>query len=550
MTETLQRHRLSWRILHVACCRGRAAGWHCLPLLLTLMLMVSCDRPSLPTATPLPSRTSTPSPIVSPTLLAIKLVDREQAKPGEMLQYDLITVNDMISSQDPGAVVTLVDRLPDELEFVGGSVTAGASYDPASRTVQWSGQVPQGGSVRVAFQARLGSASLSLRSIVNTFVVTDALGRQVEASVQVQLLHPTSTVTHTPTRATATSVPLTATPTLERLPTATEVQWPEPSVPYVTSLVVTPDEPPVYYLVADFALYRSTDRGSTWVTEELAGVPGGSQVTSIAVDYRQPQTIYLATSMGLYRRERPDEPWGLVNTIRATSLAVDLVNPDILWAGTGWDTAMRSVIVKSDDRGRTWSKADHGIEVGYQTAWVGAILINPNDPNVIWAHVRPGTRHSWPRGYVYRGGRAGTWERLPLGDFDFVGGPDPFGGLNEDVCFVSGLAYDPNLNALYAGCDISYFNSQNRDYRLLQSLNPEAPNSAEVRWKVQADFGQAPVYSVNSVRPLAVDARVPRSLFVFLNLTAESGPPRFGLLVSHDDAASWQEMPLTGLPGD
>jgi hypothetical protein len=116
------------------------------------------------------------------------------------------------------------------------------------------------------------------------------------------------------------------------------------------------------------------------------------------------------------------------------------------------------------------------------------------------------------------------------------------------VCFVSGLAYDPNLNALYAGCDVSYFNGQNGMYRLLWSLNADAPNSAEVRWETRAEFGQAAAFSVNSVRPLAVDARDPKSLFAFLDLTGVEGPPRFALLVSHDDGATWEEMPLAGLP--
>jgi hypothetical protein len=259
--------------------------------------------------------------------------------------------------------------------------------------------------------------------------------------------------------------------------------------------------------------------------------------------------MYLATSEGLYRREAADEPWGLVNTIRVTSLAVDLETSDVLWAGITWDTAMRSVIIRSNDRGRTWSKADYGVEIGYRSAWVGAILINPNNPNVIWAHVRPGIRHGWPRGYVYRGGRDGTWERLPLGEFDFLGGPEPFGELNEDVCFISGLAYDPNLNALYAGCDISYFNGEDRTHRLLRSLNADAPNSADVSWEVWAELGRAQLFGMNSVRPLAVDAREPKSLFVLLDVTQESGSPRFSLLVGHDDGKTWEEMSLKGLPG-
>jgi uncharacterized repeat protein (TIGR01451 family) len=517
-------------------------------IFLLVLVLAACAKPSTPSPTMAPTDTPPSTPQMLPTLLAVKLVDREQAAPGDVLRYTLVVINDMIADVDPGVAVTVADVLPYELELVGHSLDPDAIYEPGSRTIRWSGTVPQGGSVQLAFQAQLGRPQASGQSVVNTMTVGDALGRYSTASAEVRLLLPTVTPTRTLLPPTITPMPPTPTSVSTPLPSPTEVVWPELSVPYVTCLVVTPDDPPLYYLVADFALYRSADRGNTWSVESLAGVPPGARVNTFAVDYRHAQTVYLATDQGLYRREGQEQPWQLVNTLEVTSLAVDLINSDVLWAGISWDTAMQSVIVKSDDRGRTWSKADSGVEVGYHTAWVGAILVNPNDPNVIWAHVRPGIRHSWPRGYVYRGGRAGTWERLPLGEYDFVGGPDPFGELNEDVCFVSGLAYDPNLNVLYAGCDISYFNGENPEYRLLRSLNADAPNSAEVRWEVLAKFGKALFPSANSVRPLAVDARDPKSLFVFLNLVEEDGRPRFALLVSQDDGATWQEMPLAGLP--
>jgi uncharacterized repeat protein (TIGR01451 family) len=484
-------------------------------------------------------------------LLLAKFVDKGEATPGDVLQYGLRVLNDMLTGSDPGAMVILTDKLPLELEFVMGSLSAQASFDPATRSISWRGQVPRGASIQVVFKARLTGAAANSRSVINTTLLTDAFGRQVEASAQTQVILPAPTTTKAQPTAAETATPTRppATPTSVPLPSPSAVQWPQASVPYVGSLVVTPDDPPVYYLVVDETLYRSTDRGNTWSSQPLTGVPIMASVASLAVDYRHPQTMYLATSEGLYRREAADEPWGLVNTMRVTSLAVDLENSDVLWAGITWDTAMRSVIVRSSDRGRTWSKADYGVEIGYRSAWVGAILINPKNPNVIWAHVRPGIRHGWPRGYVYRGGRDGTWERLPLGEFDFLGGPEPFGELNEDVCFISGLAYDPNLNALYAGCDISYFNGEDRTRRLLRSLNANAPNSAEVSWEVWAELGEAQLFGMNSVRPLAVDARDPKSLLVFLDVTQVSGSPRFSLLVSHDDGKTWEQISLNGLPG-
>ena len=351
---------------------------------------------------------------------------------------------------------------------------------------------------------------------------------------------PTPAATPAPPLITATAPRPSATPLPSPSPTPSE---PETVVPFVYGLVVTPDEPPVYYIVVNRALYRSTNRGSNWTVESLAGVPAGAAVYVLAADYRHPQTMYLGTDRGLYRREGPDDPWGLVNTLVVTAFAVDWVNPDVLWAGVGWGTELRSVLVKSEDRGRTWGKADHGIGSGY----VSAILVNPNNPNMLWAHVRSSGKASWPTGLVFRGGRAGTWERLSLGQFDDISG----GFHNPDACSASGLTYDPNLNALYVGCDITYFYSTTRSCRLLRSLNADDPNSSQVTWGLLADLGaaRADFAGVNVVRPLAVDARQPKSLFVFLDVTEEVGQAKFKLLVSHDDGQTWEEMSLQGLPG-
>jgi hypothetical protein len=113
------------------------------------------------------------------------------------------------------------------------------------------------------------------------------------------------------------------------------------------------------------------------------------------------------------------------------------------------------------------------------------------------------------------------------------------------------LTYDPNLNALYVGCDITYYYSTNRDYRLLRSLNADAPDSSQVAWELLADLGvvSSDFAGVNVVRPLAVDARQPKSLFIFVDVTQDVGQPRFKLLVSHDDGQTWQQMAVQGLPG-
>jgi uncharacterized repeat protein (TIGR01451 family) len=518
-----------------------------LSLWLALAALASC-RPAA-TATRAPS---TPTPTSSASLVTAKLVNPSQAAPGEAVFFTLLAINDMMGGDDPGAQVTLSDRLPPELELVEGSLSSEAGYDVASGTITWSGAVPRGGSIQVTFRARIRPGVLEGNVVLNTLESIDAFEHKslATAQVRVALPPPLPTVpapTAEPTlRAavlTETAVPRPS-PAPKETPTYTLVEAPSADAPYVKSLIVTPEDPPIYYLVVGPELYRSDDRGQSWKEEPLPGLLDGAGVQFVAVNYRHAQTMYLGTNQGLYRRESTDQPWSLVNSQYFTALAVDLENPDILWAGIPYDTAQQAVLVKSSDRGRTWAKADFGMAVG----WVGAILIHPRNPNVIWAHVRPATRHDWPRGYVYRGGRDGSWERLSLGHFEFVPDPNPFGGANDDVCFVSGLAYDPELNALYAGCDVSWFNSEDRTQRLIRSLNADAPNSAAVRWEVASELGAAPSLQASGVRPLAVDARGPKSLFLSLDVTEEMGQPRFRLLVSADDARSWSPLSLVGLP--
>ncbi len=142
------------------------------------------------TATPTDTPTVIPSPTVDATLMVAKFVDKQQATPGEMLQYSLVVMNDMLGGADPGATVTMEDTLPVTLEFVEGSLTGQAVYDAASRTVRWVGQVPRGGSVEVRFQVRLTPAVAGMQAVINTVLVADAFGRPREATVQTQVTPP------------------------------------------------------------------------------------------------------------------------------------------------------------------------------------------------------------------------------------------------------------------------------------------------------------------------------------------------------------------------
>lgn len=162
-----------------------------------LLVAADADHVGVLHATHTPTPSATPTVVAS--LMAAKLVDKKWALVGEVLQYTLVVMNDMMGGDDPGSYVQLVDPLPDTLELVPGSLSPHASYDADTRTILWSGQVPRGGSIGITFHALLTPAAGSWRSVSNTMVVTDAFGRELEASAQTHIIHPTGTATPTST---------------------------------------------------------------------------------------------------------------------------------------------------------------------------------------------------------------------------------------------------------------------------------------------------------------------------------------------------------------
>jgi hypothetical protein len=304
---------------------------------------------------------------------------------------------------------------------------------------------------------------------------------------------------------------------------------PKASWPYVSSLVVTPDDPPQLFAVIGAGLYWSTDRAHSWQPVEMVGIDAQARITAVAIDYRHADTMYLLTSVGIYRREG-EQLWAFVHTLKALALAVDLVDSNILWAGVPYSTEYDAIVLKSNDRGRTWGKADGGM-FGGPGGSVGHIAIDPADPNILFANVRYAGRFGWPLGSLFRGGRDGHWEQLDIG---------PQWGAG--ACLPYGEAFDPNLRRLYVGCDAYYYNEQ--QFILHHSDNAYAANSAEVIWDVGTMIWPTrPGLAYGAVRPLAVDARQPKAVYVALSEYTAS-ETRHVMLISEDDGSTWQELPL------
>ncbi len=340
---------------------------------------------------------------------------------------------------------------------------------------------------------------------------------------------PTATATARPT---ATPMPTTAPPTATPMPTATSTFTP---IPQFRALVVSSGEERTLYAVVDDRAYYSADAGATWASLDTNGIAPDSRLFTLALDYRNPTVMYAATSTGIYRRTG-GAAWEFVHPLNAQAIAVDLADSNTLWAGVSWTTEYRAVILKSTDAGRTWGKADFGIQA-YQGYGVASILIDPVNPDVLYANLRYGGRFGWPEGWLYRGGRGGSWEVLTLG-------PQSEGPQGtEGACMAHGLAFDPGLRRLYVGCDAYYYNKSG--LFMLWSDNAHAPNARDIVWnRTLAQGTLIPPYALGFVAPLAVDARPPKSVYAVVSGTGTVSEKPYRFLVSHDDGATWLELPM------
>jgi photosystem II stability/assembly factor-like uncharacterized protein len=119
-----------------------------------------------------------------------------------------------------------------------------------------------------------------------------------------------------------------------------------------------------------------------------AGMSG--RVTSIDALQTNPNIIYLGTaSGGVWKTENSGAKWEPIfddqPTLNIGSVALQQSNPSVVWVGTGEGNPRNSVsigggIYKSLDGGKNWKMM--GLE---KTKNIHRIIIDPNNPNIIYA---------------------------------------------------------------------------------------------------------------------------------------------------------------------
>ena len=144
----------------------------------------------------------------------------------------------------------------------------------------------------------------------------------------------------------------------------------------------------------------------------------GGRVIGIAVNPFNHSEFYIASGNGgLWKTENNGITFKSIfdgqKSYSIGSVAIDPTNPNIIWVGTGENSNHYNVtygdgVYKSEDGGKSWTNM--GLT---ESEHIGAIVVDPNNPNIIFAAAMGSLRRSGGNRGVYRSTDGGkNWERV------------------------------------------------------------------------------------------------------------------------------------------
>jgi photosystem II stability/assembly factor-like uncharacterized protein len=138
------------------------------------------------------------------------------------------------------------------------------------------------------------------------------------------------------------------------------------------------------------SIMRSTDEGNTWErVGPRRGFPYEALVRCLAVHPSELHVVFSGTERGLYRSDDAGANWRLVDSVLNPhyiwALAIDPVEPDIMFAGTGTPTP--AMIFRSTNGGSSWKRRPVNVAAECEnvgTPRVTAIAVDPQDSRNVW----------------------------------------------------------------------------------------------------------------------------------------------------------------------
>jgi photosystem II stability/assembly factor-like uncharacterized protein len=175
--------------------------------------------------------------------------------------------------------------------------------------------------------------------------------------------------------------------------------------------------------------------------------PINGRVSALAFHPTQPGTFYKGSDGGVWKTTDFGASWTPLTdhwpSLEVSSLAIDPVDPNIIYAGTGdhhYSSFGGFGIMKSTDGGQTWSQK--GLSV-LGNAAVSAIAIHPDDPNIVFA--TSGNGGGNPGKILRSTDRGETWSQVVAVTTNYCGVSIGAGSGSGRTVWAIGAGAPPRL---------------------------------------------------------------------------------------------------------
>jgi photosystem II stability/assembly factor-like uncharacterized protein len=202
----------------------------------------------------------------------------------------------------------------------------------------------------------------------------------------------------------------------------------------VSGFAVDPTNPSRYYVAAaSGGVWKTINSGITWTP--IFDSQGSYSIGAITLDPKNPLTVWVGTGEnnsqrsvsygdGVYRSDDGGKTWknvGLKTSERIGRIAIDPKDSNIVYVaaqGPLWGPGGERGLFKTTDGGKTWKNI---LNISENTG-VTDVVIDPQDPNTIYAAAYQRRRHMWtlinggPESALYKSMDAGaTFTKLRAG---------------------------------------------------------------------------------------------------------------------------------------
>jgi photosystem II stability/assembly factor-like uncharacterized protein len=154
------------------------------------------------------------------------------------------------------------------------------------------------------------------------------------------------------------------------------------------AIVFDPSTPSTMYVGAGNGVFKSTDSGSTWITQNNFGIPGVPNVRALAIDPTSPSTIYAGTlGSGFFKSTNGGGNWTAMNSGMGgpnptviSAIAIDPFNSATIYTGHG-SNGFGGSINKSTNGGASWTPMNNGVPQSQITA----LIADRSAPSTLYA---------------------------------------------------------------------------------------------------------------------------------------------------------------------